>query len=143
MRKVLLCEPLSPWRAALAVNSALFLSNAIRKDTIVYVNVEGSVIVIDGSAARRVYPDSESLVGLFKAVKKGKRVAGVSLGDCPEPGEPWCPGSPVRGEAFLIPRRCGLPEEYTLEHELAVLQIELDRAERASPSNRLEGRSSI
>ena len=128
MRKVLICEPLNRWKAALAVNSALFLSNSIRKDTIVYVNVEGFVIVIDGSRARRVYPDSESLVGLFKAIKKGKRVSGVEAGECPRAGEPWCPGKEVGEEVYLIPRRCPLPKFYTLEQELAVLQIELDRA---------------
>jgi len=127
---VLLCEPLERWKAALAVNAALFLSNSIRKDTIVYVNVEGFVIVIDGSRARRVYPDSESLVGLFKAIRKGKRVPGVSAGECPAGSKPWCPGDPVPEEVTLNPWACPFPEEYTVEQRTVVLQIELDRALR-------------
>ena len=111
------------WEAALAVNSSLFLSNAIRKDTIVYVNVEGRVIKIDGSKARRVYPDSESLVGLFKAILKGKKVPGVEVSLCPEIGEAWCPGKEVGEEVVIVPKCFGLP----LTAELVALQICLDR----------------
>ncbi len=132
MREVVLCEPLERWQAALAVNAALLISNAIRKDTVVYVNVEGTVIVIDGSRARRVYPDSESLVGLFKAIKKGKRLPGVSLGECPPPREAWCPGKPLDEVIRIDPKACDFPKPYSLDAKIAILQIEADRAELAA-----------
>ena len=123
-RVVLVCEPVDRWEAALAVNSSLFLSNAIRKDTVVYVNVEGNVIKIDGSKAKRVYPDSESLVGLFKAVLRGKRVPGVEVSECPEVEGTWCPGMGLREEVVIAPKCLGLP----LTAELVAIQICLDRA---------------
>ncbi len=117
------------WEAALAVNASLFLSNAIRKDTIVYINVEGEVISINGSKAKRVYPDSESLVGLFKAIAKGKKVPGVSKSECPEVKDYWCPGKEVKEEIFIAPKCFGLP----LTAELVALQICLDRVLEGLP----------
>ncbi|NPA84906.1 MAG: hypothetical protein GXO07_02740 [Crenarchaeota archaeon] len=139
MRVAVVCNPMNPWDAALAVNAALFLSNAIRKDTVVYVNVEGTVIVIDGSRARRVYPDSESLVGLFRAIKKGKRVPGVRIGQCPS-CKPWCPGEEPGEEPCLDPSACPFPGPYTVDHKLAVLQIELDRTTARRACNKSSSR---
>ncbi len=133
-RVVAVCEPLDKWEAALAINSSLFLSNAIRKDTIVYVNVEGNVIRIDGSKARRVYPDSESLVGLFKAIMRGKRVPGVQLSTCPEVEDYWCPGKAVKDVLYIVPRCFGLP----LTAELVAIQICLDRVLEGLPCRKLK-----
>jgi hypothetical protein len=131
-RQIVICNTIDPSHAALAINAALFLSNAIRKDVKVIVNVKGfGVVYIDGSAARRVYPDSESLIGMFKALKKGKRLRGVQLlTECPSlQGSIFCPSSTSvpKTHAIIDPFSCEELSQYTLDQRIAILNILLDR----------------
>ncbi len=132
-RQVVVCNALEPSLAALVINAALFLSNAIRKDTKVIVNVNGfGVIYIDGSNARRVYPDSESLIGMFKALRKGKKLRGVSLLDkCPEVrGTTFCPSHSqlsLEDGVIIDPFRCKELNHYTVDQRIAILNVLLDR----------------
>ncbi|UXD21944.1 hypothetical protein IPA_00035 [Ignicoccus pacificus DSM 13166] len=132
-REIRVCEPLDPPIAALTINSALFLSNAIRKDTKVVVNVkEYGVVIIEGWNARRVYPDSESLIGMFRALKRGKRLRGVTLQEkCPEepPFTKFCGELGGSKLGYLIdPLGCEGLDIYEIDQRVAILNIELDRA---------------
>ena len=132
-RKVSACEKLSPEEAALVINAALFLSNAIRKDTTLIINVDGlGIYEIRGGEARRLYPDWESLVGALKAVKKGKVVRGLYLLEsCPPLTGPYLsePSEQpkVDDEILIVPEASSLLERYSLDQVIVILQIELDR----------------
>jgi len=136
MRRVVrVCEEINLREAALVINAALFLSNKIRKDVVVFVNVsEVGIVKIVGSGARRLYPDSESLVGALKALKRGRRLRGISLvNECPrEDDKVYCPETTsidiIDEYVVLDPEACDSLKSYTRDMRVAILNIELDRA---------------
>ena len=135
IRVIKICEEISAPEAALIINAALFLSNRIRKDAIVFIKVSDiGIVKIEGPNARRLYPDSESLVGSLKALLKGRAPRGVSLVNrCPEIASyaVFCPGMDIENiDEYIVidPSACNFRAPYTRDAKVAVLNIELDRA---------------
>ena len=140
MRYVSVCKEVDLSLFPRIVHASLLLSNSIRRDTILCVNVSGvGTVRIDGRRARRVYPDEESLLGLLKALQRGKRLYGVELADCCDVQKPCIsPGkedkiSVIKGDVYITPweeRDCysvaGL-EPFEIDQRIIVLQATLDR----------------
>ncbi len=144
MRYIPICEEVDPDMFPRLVHASLLLSNSIRRDTIVCINVRGiGTIKIEGSKARRIYPDEESLLGLLKALKRGKRLYGIELiNSCCKPSVPSVPCislgdrdkvNTIRGDIYLMPwkdEKCyqvaGL-ERFDVDQRIIVLQSVLDR----------------
>ncbi len=141
MRFISICKEVEIDLVPRLIHASLLLSNSIRRDTVLCVKTkELGIIRVEGSKARRIYPDEESLRGLIRALSRGKRLYGVSVVDeCCEPKTPCLsPGSHdkitvLSGDVFIVPWErpscytlSGL-EPFEIDQRIIILHSFLDR----------------
>ena len=63
------------------ISSSFFLSNKFRKDVIlvIYFNINGQILEIDGSTVRGINPDERAIAGVVKKVFGGLSYSGIKF----------------------------------------------------------------
>ncbi|ALU12829.1 hypothetical protein EYM_07890 [Ignicoccus islandicus DSM 13165] len=133
LREVRICNDFELGVFPLIVNASLFLSNSIRRDTRLVIKVEENlVLVIDPRKVRRLYPDSESILGILRAIKGGKEITGIDVNSaCPPPSfENFleCSLNNIRLPVVIDPSKLNcLSERYPLDQVVIISHIIIDR----------------
>ena len=132
LRKIIICESIDKMVAPLVINAALLISNSIRKDVVLTLHVQDiGIVQIYGKFVRRIYPDTESILGLLRSIKKGKVIRGVRiLETCPEefrlgicPLETELSNS---NEVIIDPLKCRYLQGYEIDQKIIIINMELD-----------------
>ncbi len=133
LREVRVCSKLNRSLIPLVINAALFLSHSLRRDTILRLMLkDGLVIEIDPRVAKRLYPDTESLLGVVRAIERGRAFRGIKVfGECPPQLFEFtlkCPLNVIKVPVTIDPSKLTcLTKKYSLDQVIVISHILIDR----------------